>query len=344
MFLRNGTIAALTLCSFSGCGESASFQSSGPKAFVDPLEVTIKSNAESEQEVAQFTIRNIGSVPFFIKSVTTSCGCTNTSVVPNQVLPGHSAILTAKITPINVGSKQILIEANTDLSDQPILPMRVNLLGTGEVPYVANSSNVIAFGNVARPGTSVSFFFQTKELKGSEPWLKTPRSGIDGITIDGGLKSERIMDSRVVARNYEFVATLNEVRSIGEFRGELMFPHEVSPKVPHRDLIQIHGFLVPVIQVSPGAIFGSFSKFEDIPTFIVSFRKTDKPDELRIEPPSFDPKRFVIEKAGGENGSVSFRLRISEPFDKELNDELVFRTGTDEMPEIRLPVRIRIRD
>jgi hypothetical protein len=337
-------IALSIIVSATGCGTAENLSGTGPQAKVDAHEVTIKTSAENEIELVKFAIRNSGSAPFEIKNVSASCGCSSTSVEPRKVLPGREAILTAKITPINVGSNQIVIEAFTDIPDQPILTMRVYLLGTGKVPYIANSSDVIAFGNLARYGDTVPFFFETRESIGSVPWLHTPFASIPGISIRGGLNKERSMDSRVVYRRYEFLATLDDIRSTGEFRGELRLPDNMHPKPFLHNIILIHGSLIPKYQISPGAVFGTFSKFEDIPAYTISFRKTDNPDRLRIDPSNVDAKRYFIERISEENGTASFRLRIAEPFGKALDDELVFRTGTDEMPEIRLPVRIRIRD
>lgn len=65
---------------------------------------------------------------------------------------------------------------------------------------------------------------------------------------------------------------------------------------------------------------------------------------MNIEPLGVDPERYSIEKVSDSTSLVKFRLRFPENFGKELIDELVFRTGVAEMPEIRLPVRLRIRD
>jgi len=158
------------------------------------------------------------------------------------------------------------------------------------------------------------------------------------------MKSEKDMGSQIVAREYEYVATLSKSHKDGEFTCKLVFPEDMAPKMPDRDVIKIHGFVVPAIQVTPSAIFGTFPNFEKLPEYVISFRKLQDPNIMNIEPLGVDPERYSIEKVSDSTSLVKFRLRFPENFGKELIDELVFRTGVAEMPEIRLPVRLRIRD
>ncbi len=313
-------------------------------AVVEPSELSISTNSMSEPVIARFTIRNTGRNPFTIKKLATSCGCTKATFDTDRVLPGKSSEITATITPINVGTNRIQIEALTDIDHQQSISMSVNLTGTGAVPYVANSSNIVAFGNATRAGASTAFFYQTKERKGTNPWLHTPRAESDGIMIHGGMKSEKDMGSQIVAREYEYEATLSKSHKDGEFSSKLIFPEDMSPKMPDRDIIRIHGFVVPAIQVTPSAIFGTFPNFEKVPEYVITFRNSHDSNIMDIEPLGVDPKRYSIEKISDSTSLATFRLRFPEKFGKELTDELVFRTDVAEMPEIRLPVRLRIRD
>jgi hypothetical protein len=77
---------------------------------------------------------------------------------------------------------------------------------------------------------------------------------------------------------------------------------------------------------------------------MISFRNVLGAKTMDIEPLAADPLRYSIEKISDSTSLATFRLRFTENFGKELTDELVFRTGMAEMPEIRLPVRLRIRD
>ncbi len=89
-----------------------------------------------ETEVVQhlFTLRNEGDLPLEIRKVETSCGCTATQVGGNQIQPGSSTPLTAKINLRGRrGRQEKTITVSTNDPAQPALVLKLSGMVTAEV-------------------------------------------------------------------------------------------------------------------------------------------------------------------------------------------------------------------
>lgn len=334
---------AIALTLLAGCDASNSSASNRKRVVVEPAEVTIEMNGANQVETTRFRIRNMGVEAFSIKNVTASCGCTSAEVDSKLIAPGKEATLTARIKPINVGSNTIRIESTTDLVEQPVLSMIVSVKGNGKVPYVASVPTSLNFGDISGNHATVPFFVETRESATSKPGLMLPRSNTTDISLEGGWISDQSVGNGIVVRRYEYVAAWRKSKSTGHFRDEIVLRF-ANPESDLETRVPVNGSVLHAVQVSPGAIFGSFSKFEEVPAYSITFRNISKPDGLEIEPMNSDAKRFAIEKIGDAKDAVTFRIRVTEPFGKELDTVLAFRTNAEEMPEIKLPVRLKIRE
>lgn len=343
MSARISTILTAFLSCILACDHQTTKPASGPEAVVEPRSVRIESNGEKQAEVVSFRIRNMGDASFDVVDIKASCGCTDVKIDSNKIEPGGESIITASITSIDVGTKHMSIDVITNVPGESRLPIPITLVGTAKVPYVIRNTENIAFGQVVKSGGSLPIFVETHEAAGSDPWIKSLNTVSDKILIEGGLFEESPIDDKVVFRQYRFHATLNSLFPPGEFRTEANFGlSEAIARKPKP--IPIHGSVVAFVQASPSAIFGNFRSFDQVPAFVIAFRKLTGKDQLRIDTVSIDSQRYLLEKIPSGNGLETYRVRVRNDFGKELTDELVFRTGVAEMPEIRLPVRLRIRD
>jgi len=325
------------------CIAGCSSKSDRPQAIVDPGEVTIETSSSDETKVIEFRIRNNGAKSFNVRQINVSCGCTSADIHPKTIEPGSEAILVATVSPINTGSRRVEVEIGTDIPDQPSLKAFINTQGKGKVPYISSNSDLITYGTDAKRGDIETFYVETQESASEKPWLNIPVFEFDGIEVGGGLANETPAGNGVVSRRYEYQARIAKALEYGEFRSHVVVTGH-SDKARQEIRIPLQGVVPSPVQASPGSVFGSFSKFEDIPQYMISFRNSLGSETMKIEPLNADPMRYSIEKISDSTSLATFRLRFPEKFGKELTDELVFRTGVAEMPEIRFPVRLRIRD
>jgi len=339
----HGSIRMVFLSILWGCFSGCRDQVAGPRAIVEPAEVTIETSSSDPDKRIEFRIRNIGSETFTLPHVSASCGCTSAEVQPKIVKPGSEAVLIATVSSINTGTRRVAVESVTDIPDQPSLSVFINTQGKGKVPYISSNSDLITFGTDAKLGDIENFYVESQEAASEQPWLNMPVLELAGIEVGGGLAKETSVGNGVVSRRYEYQARIAKALEIGEFRGHVVVTGH-SDKARQEIRIPLQGLVPAPVIASPGAVFGTFSKFEDIPQYMISFRNVLGAKTMDIEPLATDPLRYSIEKVSDSTSLVKFRLRFPEKFGKELIDELVFRTGVAEMPEIRLPVRLRIRD
>ena len=329
----------LMVISLSGCGS----RPEGPRAAVEPSEISIETSSTEEPVKLEFRIRNIGAKAFNVTHVTASCGCTSADVQTRLILPGKDGVLSAAVSSINSGTTRIAVEVITDIPDQPTLTVFIHNKGTGKVPYFASKPSLITFGTNAKKGDIMPFEVITRETATDKPWINEAHLEFDGIEIQGGYANESPVGNNIVERGYEYQARVSRDLNIGEFRSHVVITGH-SDKSHQEIRIPIQGTVLAPVQISPGALFGNFSNFEEIPVYTITFQNTQKTNGFKIEPPALNASRFAIEKLNESNELSTFRLRIVKAFGKELIDELVFQTGMIEMPEIRLPVRLLVRD
>ena len=330
-------LLSVVLC--FGC----STQNEGPRARIEPSEVTIETSSSDDAGKIEFRISNIGTKAFNVLHFSASCGCTSTDIHPKHILPGKEAILTATVRPMNSGSLRVAVETITDIPDQKMLTEFINIKGKGKVPYIVSNSSLISFGTNVKQNDIKSFFVKTREMASDSPWIDAQLREVDGIEIRGSLATETPVGNHVVERHYEYQARMARALLAGEFRSHVVITGH-SDKSHQEIRIPIQGTVLAPVQISPGALFGNFSNFEEIPVYTITFQNTQKTNGFKIEPPALNASRFAIEKLNESNELSTFRLRIVKAFGNELIDELVFQTGMIEMPEIRLPVRLLVRD
>ena len=121
-------LLSVVLC--FGC----STQNEGPRARIEPSEVTIETSSSDDAGKIEFRISNIGTKAFNVLHFSASCGCTSTDIHPKHILPGKEAILTATVRPMNSGSLRVAVETITDIPDQKMLTAFINIKGKGKVP------------------------------------------------------------------------------------------------------------------------------------------------------------------------------------------------------------------
>lgn len=332
------TLAALTIVSQLSCDRPDIDTRSLDRIVIEPPVAMIETNGERPEETIKFLLRNQGSKPFSISSVTATCGCTKTELDTSVVLPGKEAVLTARINSIRAGSSTIQIEAITNQPDYPKLVMVVNVKGIGKIPYVAYAPEAVSFGAIRDTETSSSFFVESREMQNTEASLFPSISSRIGISFEGGFSSEKALSDGIVLRRYDYVLKFRKTSESRDFRDEIVLKFRNSDQSSEKR-IPVSGAIVSAVQASPSALFGTFQKIEEIPVFVVTFRGLDNSVQLKILP-SFDANRFSIEKVAG---AESFRIRVTGNFDKELNTQIKFKTNLAEMPEIEIPVRLMIR-
>lgn len=93
-------------------------------------------NLTDTKTTASFAIKNTGNTVVRIRSVSTSCGCTNAKTNKDTVNPRESIDLTAIMDPIDVGLKSAIITVETDSKLTPTLHFQVVEEGYLLPPYV----------------------------------------------------------------------------------------------------------------------------------------------------------------------------------------------------------------
>jgi len=336
---RTLAIGATSFIFQVGCYQSRPEIEKPIQAIVEPSEATLRTDGGNSEETVRFRIRNVGQKPFSILNVSASCGCTKTELDSNRIDPGKEAILTARIKSLKVGSNSILIEIATDLPDLPKLTISINVVGVGKVPFVASIPESVRFSNISEPMTKVPFFVETRESAKSRPSLLEPQTNRNDLTITGGFVSERSLGEDVLIRRYEFDVIFRKTEGSKDFRDEIIlgFANNEENK---QTRVPISGSISPAVKAIPGAIFGSFSKFVDIPVYIITFRAGNKSQMLDITPVN-NNTAFTIKKLADES---RFQVQIAKPFNKVLDTDIIFRTNTPNAPEIRIPVRIKLSE
>ena len=208
------------------------------------------------------------------------------------------------------------------------------------MPYVANSSDSIPFGQVFDTDQTGSFFVETREAEGSKYWLQTPIVDSPGFRIKGSLKEERPMGSGVVFRRYDYQMEIVEFGKIGEFRGSVVFRAEKGE--PNILSLIYNGKFMPSIYTSPSAIFGSFTKIEQIPQYKLIFYHNPKIKLPKIDLDLPLHPALKVEPIELSQQSVMYVVTVAKSFEDELKTEIVFKTNLGSTPQVRIPVHLRI--
>lgn len=323
----------------AGCSRQQS--AAGPPLVVTPKEQTVITTRDQAKYKVEYSIRNTSYEPIQLQNTETTCGCTLANIEPRMLQPGQTAKLTADVDSIPVGSKNVQITVKTSSKNQPELVMNLKLVGTGKVPYVAYVSETIPFGRVFQPGQKESFFVETREAEGSKPWLGIPVVDSVDFTMSGGLKEERSMGAGTLFRRYEFQMEQNKLVKTGEFRGVVVFQDQSDPKLKIQT-ISYNGQVMPAVYATPSAIFGSFSRFNEIPEYIITFQHDPSLQDLQITHSKPGDESILVEAGEPVDSLISFHVKINKSFSGEFKSEVVFETNQRSLPEVRLPVLLKI--
>jgi hypothetical protein len=85
-------VAGLMVLFVTGCGTSV--QAGAPEIALETSLLELGDMPNGEIAERQVTVRNDGSTPLVVDTVTTTCGCTTASLTPMTIPPGESGVLT----------------------------------------------------------------------------------------------------------------------------------------------------------------------------------------------------------------------------------------------------------
>lgn len=190
---------------------------------------------------ATYKISNTGTGELIIGRVRTSCGCSVASISSRSVAPGETATVIVEASSIPAGERDVHIDLETNTTERTIR-LNLTLEGYQEPPFVVSSSGPIRFGGVRQHNRSEAILIITRELIG-ELWIQNAISTIPGLVIEGGLRKESMVGSRVVAREYRYTASFRSLPDPGELVGEVRFVSGRKSSSPCH-VLRVHALVV----------------------------------------------------------------------------------------------------
>lgn len=287
---------------------------------------------ENDQKVSHdFVIKNAGDEPLEISEVKTTCGCTVADLKVKSLAPGQETQVSATF---NLKGKQGPQHKRiTVLSNDPDQPSyALEMKGTALTTILVEPS-IINFGRI-----------EDETPQEQKVIIRSMREGHTFEIVDAKASGEAPFDVKVETiqpgKEYAIAAVTRPNMMPGTLSGRITVrtSDESRPAV----LIQVYGHILGPLQVRPDAINIQANAAPDA-----------RPASMYLQVLPGRVKEFelleVIEPIGGMEAELikrkdnDYHIKLTNmPVDMSLADkELIVRTNLPEMPEVRIPFRVR---
>jgi hypothetical protein len=228
---------------------------------------------------ARFLLKNVGGRQVTIRDVRSGCGCAKPKIDRNILRGGESATLLVDVTPIEIGSKTISIEVETDSRVTPSLPLELVVKGWRKPPYLQSVLGDLTFRD-DRPGTALTFEISSFSMRGDETSLPLTCS-LPFITLEHieTTRKEAPDGSNVVLRIQRFVAKLVQTPPDPSAIGEVAVDDPWNPG--RRLTMPVRFEMPPPLRVAPSRVSLRISEPSKGAEFLVLGRD-DLPAKLEV--------------------------------------------------------------
>lgn len=144
-------------------------QDGPPAGIVTPASQRVVASPNQGKIIATYRVTNRGRRDLVLGDVRTTCGCSVASVQPKILKPGRSGTITIKGDPPRVGSKTVFAHIATNAPPPGELTIKLTMIGTAPIPYVAVSSGPVRFGIIRSDSPPETIRIETRERSGQTP-------------------------------------------------------------------------------------------------------------------------------------------------------------------------------
>lgn len=288
--------------------------------------------AENDQKIThEFVVKNAGDEPLELTEVKTTCGCTVAELQTHLLEPGQETIVGVTF---NLKGKQGPQHKRiTVLSNDPDQPSYgLELTGTALTTIMVEPS-IINFGRI-----------EDAEPHEQKIIIKSMREGhtfnILDVTASEDSPFKAALETVSPGKEYTVAAVSNPNLMPGTLSGRITVrtDDESRPAI----LVQVYGHVIGALQVRPDAInIQANTTPEARPASMylqVLPGRVHEFELLEVIAPVAAMKAELIKRKDND-----YHIKLSDmPVDETLKDkELIVRTNLPEMPEIRIPFRVR---
>jgi len=287
---------------------------------------------ENDQKVVHnFTVKNAGDEPLEISEVKTTCGCTVAELEVKSLAPGQET--TVGVTFNLKGKQGPQHKRITVLSNDPDQPSYgLELTGTALTTIMVEPS-IINFGRI-----------EDADSHEQKIIIRSMREGHTFNILDVTASEDSPFDAKletvVPGKEYAIAAVSHTNLMPGTLNGRITVrtDDESRPAI----LVQVYGHVIGALQIRPDSInIQANSSPEARPASMylqVLPGRVREFELLEVIAPVAAMKAELIKRKDND-----YHIRLSDmPVDDTLKDkELILRTNLPEMPEIRIPFRVR---
>lgn len=285
----------------------------------------------SEKVTHGFLVKNAGDEPLSITDVKTSCGCTVADLETDTLAPGQETTITA-IFDLK-GRQGLERKRITVVSNDPEQPTyALELMGTA-LATIEVDPTIINLGRI-----------EDTESHRKSVTLRSTREGhsfnVEEVQLSDNSAFQTELETVTPGKEYKVTVVTNPNQMPGTISGRMTIRTDDPgrPAIP----INVYGHVIGALQVRPDVITIQANSAEDArpaSMFLQVLPGRVKEFELvEILAPVDDMTAELIERKPND-----YHIKLTGmPVDQTLKGkELIVQTNLPEMPELRIPFRIR---
>ncbi len=216
-----------------------------------------KAVSSDTQDPVQVTIQNVGTTPFHILTLESSCGCTIVDGdIPAEV-PARSAVqIPLKVSTSFWGTKQVNVTVTTDAELIPVQVVSFSVNGLHIVaPYAAQNDYRFQV-NVpsASVPASATFSIRTIEDKGTDLWLKGLTSTAKNVSVTVQKAGEHPVGNALVERQYDVSFLIPDMRDSPGGRDFHLIPELSCPAARDDVRVMVSVKVTPPLEALPARL------------------------------------------------------------------------------------------
>ncbi|MDH4238981.1 MAG: DUF1573 domain-containing protein [Phycisphaerae bacterium] len=308
-----------------------------PRIVFDATAIDFGEKEEGEDAVCTFSFSNKGNETLILKATKTSCKCLVTKPSKVEILEGESGELAATYDTLNANGD---VKSNVLLftNDPKAKIVKLTITGTIKKPYVYQPHS-LDFGEAGAEEFKERNIVITKltkremevtDVETSKPWLRASLVGRDAGNLQGGLSTG----------NNQLAVRIGADAPIGPIKEEVLVSLLImdSSKPIRQIKIPVKGYVQGDLTYEPKTVFwGTVAQGQVKGATITVKSNAGKPVDVK----AVKSNKELVKIVGVDVGqtSVCIRMELKKNMDKDfVSDVLIISTGSNTMPQIKVPV------
>lgn len=308
-----------------------------PRIVFDATAINFGEIEEGEDAVCTFSFKNKGNETLILEATKTSCKCLVTKPSKVEIPEGESGELTSTYDTLGANgfvNATILLFTNDHEAHQ----VKLTMAGKVKKPYVYEPRS-LDFGEAIAEEFSEKTLLVTKltkremevtDVETSKPWLRASLVGKDAGNLQGGLSTG----------NYQLAVRIGADAPIGPIKEEVLVSLLImdSSKPIRQIKIPVKGYVQGDLAYEPKTIFWGTVAQDQVKGVTITIKSnTGKPVDVK----AVKSQKELVKIVGVDVGqtSVYIRVELKKNLDMDfVSDVLIISTGSNKMPQIKVPV------